>query len=144
MSIRLAKLSGTEGPVAEVATENTLVAATAQSRNRRQDFAWRLPVSLRAGSPTWTWVGVLVVAAGFVLLAVAWGQVAGETQVYLQVPYVVSAALVGLGLIMVGLTVVSIAARQQDATARDHQIEQLLVSIDELKDALAKPKGRQR
>ena len=97
----------------------------------------QLPAWLRAGSSAWIWIGVVVAAVGFVMLAYAWGRVAGETELYLQMPYVVSAALAGLGVIMVGLTVVNIASRQQDAAARDRQIEEMLAAIDELREALA-------
>ena len=97
----------------------------------------QLPAWLRAGSSAWIWIGVVVAAVGFVMLAYAWGRVAGETEVYLQMPYVVSAALAGLGVIMVGLTVVNIASRQQDAAARDRQVEEMLAAIDELREALA-------
>jgi len=145
MSSRLAESPNSEGPVAELATETAAyLARTGTGERRRRVIAARLPASLQAGSPAWTWVGILVAVAGFVMLAVAWGQVAGETQVYLQLPYVVSAALVGLGVIMVGLTVVSIASRQQDAAARDHQIDRLLAAIEELQDALAAPTRKRR
>ena len=97
----------------------------------------QLPAWLRAGSSAWIWIGVVVAAVGFVMLAYAWGRVAGETELYLQMPYVVSAALAGLGVIMVGLTVVNIASRQQDAAARDRQVEEMLAAIDELREALA-------
>src|SRR5687767_8976487 len=61
---------------------------------------WALPPALRAGAPAWVWVGMGVCVFGFILIAVGWGQVAGETQVHLQLPYVVSAAMVGLGLVI--------------------------------------------
>jgi hypothetical protein len=64
---------------------------------------------------------------------IAWGQVAGETQVYLQVPYLVSAGLTGLALVMVGLTIINVAAKQRDAVDRDRQIDQLISILGELK-----------
>jgi hypothetical protein len=96
-----------------------------------------LPPALRAGAPAWIWLGVGVSGVGFILIAVGWGQVAAETQVYLQLPYVVSAALVGLTLVMVGLSVLNIATRQRDGLDRDRQITQLLAIMEELKEALA-------
>ena len=98
---------------------------------------WALPPALRAGAPAWVWVGMGVSVLGFVLIAVGWGQVAGETQVYLQLPYVVSAAVVGLGLVIVGLTVLNIVTRQRDGIDRDRQITQLVTILEEVKDALA-------
>ena len=95
-----------------------------------------LPPALRAGAAAWIWIGIAIVAGGFILIAVGWGRVAAETQVYLQMPYVVSAALVGLGVVMIGLTVVNIVARQRDGIDRDRQITQLVTILEELKDAL--------
>ena len=97
----------------------------------------RLPAWLRGTSPALTFIGVGVAIIGFVLIAVAWGQVAGETQVYLQLPYLVSAGLTGLGLVMVGLTVVNVAAKRRDAADRDRQIDQLVSILQELKATLA-------
>lgn len=103
-----------------------------------------LPPQLQAGAPSWIWLGVLIVAMGFVLIAVGWGQVAAETQVYLQLPYVVSAGMVGLGLILVGLTVLNLASRQRDGLERDRQIDQLVGIIEELKETMAERQGGPR
>jgi hypothetical protein len=97
---------------------------------------FKVPTWLRAGAPAQTYNGVGVAVLGFVLILVAWGQVAGETQVYLQVPYLVSAGLTGLGLVMVGLTIVNVAAKQRDAADRDRQMDQLVSILDELRGAL--------
>jgi hypothetical protein len=97
---------------------------------------FRLPTWLRADSPALTYIGVGVALLGFLLILLAWGQVAGETQVYLQVPYLVSAGFTGVGLVMVGLTVVNVAAKQRDAADRDRQMDQLVSILDELKNAL--------
>ena len=104
----------------------------------------RLPAWLRGGSPTPIYIGIGVALVGFVLLLVAWGQVAGETQVSLQLPYLVSAGLTGLALVMVGLTVVTIAAEQRDAAARDRQMDQLVSILDELNTTLAETRDRKK
>ena len=104
----------------------------------------RLPSWARSGSPVLTYIGIAVAMLGFVLILVAWGQVAGETQVYLQVPYLVSAGLTGVGLVMVGLTIVNVAAKQRDAADRDRQIDQLVSILDELKSALGDEGNRRR
>jgi hypothetical protein len=96
-----------------------------------------LPPWLRGEKPVVTYIGVAVAMIGFVLILVAWGQVAGETQVYLQVPYLVSAGLTGLGLVMVGLTVVNVAAKARDAADRDRQMDQLVSILGELKATIA-------
>ena len=104
----------------------------------------RLPPWLRPGSPAITYIGVGVAVLGFLLILLAWGQVAGETQVYLQIPYLVSAGLSGIGLVMVGLTVVNVSAKQRDAADRDRQMDQLVSILDELKTVVGekRPRGR--
>jgi hypothetical protein len=104
----------------------------------------RLPPWLRGSSPVPIYIGIAIAIAGFVLLLVAWGQVAGETQVSLQLPYVVSAGLTGLALVMVGLTVVTLAAEQRDAAARDRQMDQLVSILDELNTTLAETRDRKK
>jgi hypothetical protein len=105
----------------------------------------RVPAWLRGGSPALTFAGVGIAVGGFVLILIAWGQVAGETQVYLQVPYLVSAGLTGLALVMVGLTIVNVAAKQRDALDRDRQMDQLVSIMGELKAALGdRAEGRSR
>jgi hypothetical protein len=92
--------------------------------------------ALRPLSPVPTYVGIAVATLGFVLIAVAWGQVAGQTNVALQVPYVVSGGLFGLSLVMVGLTVVSVAAKRRDAALREQQTQLLADALRELRSAL--------
>lgn len=83
-----------------------------------------------------TYVGVILAAAGAVLLAIAWGQVAGETNVALQVPFVVSAGFTGLGLVAAGLTVVNISAKQADARERASQVAELRSLLVELRNVV--------
>ena len=104
----------------------------------------RVPAWLQGSSPVPIYIGIAIALAGFVLLLVAWGQVAGETQVSLQLPYLVSAGLTGLALVMVGLTVVTIAAEQRDAAARDRQMDQLVSVLDELNTTLAETRARKK
>jgi hypothetical protein len=92
--------------------------------------------SMRALPHIGTWVGVLVAGAGFVLVAIAWGRTAGLANVALQIPYVVSAAFTGLGLVVVGVTVVSIAAKQEDARERRRQLGELRALLSELRSSV--------
>ena len=98
-------------------------------------LADRLP-ALRPLSPVPTYLGVAVSVLGFVLLAVAWSRSAAQTNVALQVPYLISGGMVGLGLVMVGVTVVSVAARRRDAQLREQQTELLASALRELSAAL--------
>ena len=119
---------------------DTDIVATDDLRTRRV----ALPPWLRPSSPVLTYIGVGVAIAGFVLILIAWGQVAGETQVYLQIPYLVSAGLTGVGLVMVGLTIINVAAKQRDAADRDRQMDQLVSILSELQTTLAETKPRRR
>lgn len=92
--------------------------------------------ALRAVPNLATWAGVLVAAIGLVLIAVAWGRVAGLTNVALQMPYVVSAGFTGLGLIVIGLTVVSIDAKRTDAAERSRQLRELRDVLADLRAEL--------
>jgi hypothetical protein len=108
----------------------------------RKGLAQRIP-ALRPLSPVPTYAGIAVAAIGFVLMAVAWGRVAGEVNVALQMPYLISGGLIGLGMVMVGLTVVSVAARRRDAVLREQQTELLADALRELSAALD-PDDRRR
>jgi hypothetical protein len=91
---------------------------------------------LRADSPVPVYVGILLVLGGFAIIGVTWGKVAGLLQVPLQLPYLVSGGLTGLGLIMVGITVISVAAKRRDAAERSRQLDQLAEIMRELHVAL--------
>ena len=133
------------GDIEVIAPEQTAEEALAPASFERDETRTRrprLPSWTRSGSPVLTYIGVGVSVLGFVLILIAWGQVAGETQVYLQVPYLVSAGLSGVGLVMVGLTIVNVAAKQRDAADRDRQIDQLVSILDELKSALGEDRRR--
>ena len=97
--------------------------------------ARRLPAfaALRPLSPTPTYIGIGIAILGFVLLAVAWGGVAGEDNVAFQIPYLVSGGLVGIGLILVGLTIINVAAKRRDSALREQQIELLAAALRELR-----------
>ncbi len=111
-------------------------AAAGQVRARRRSVRVARPAWANPEHPAFVWIGVVVAGIGFGLIGLAWGQVAGETQVYLQLPYVVSAGLTGLGLIMVGVTVVNVAAKRRDAVERDRQIDRLVSILEEVEHAV--------
>lgn len=98
--------------------------------------------ALRPLSPTPTYIGVGVAALGFLLLAVAWGQIARETDVALQMPYLVSGGLVGVCCVFVGLTIVSIAARRRDAALRERQTALIAAALSDLHTLLEDRDGR--
>ena len=92
---------------------------------------------MRPVGPTITYVGIAVAAAGFAVIMYSWGEVAALTNVALQMPYLLSGGLVGLGLILAGLTLVNINAKRQDAAARERQLGQVREVLTEVKALLA-------
>ena len=74
-------------------------------------------------------IGVVLVAAGFVALFLAWNGAAGLDYVEGQMPYLLSGGLVGLGLIGAGLTVVLVQSHRRET-------EVLAARLDELIEAL--------
>lgn len=87
---------------------------------------------MRPIRPTMTLVGIGVAAVGFVLILFAWGKVAPLTAVPLQLPYLISGGLTGLGLVMVGVTLVNVQAKREDAAHRDRQMAQLSEALAEI------------
>lgn len=83
-----------------------------------------------------TFVGVVVAAVGFALIGYAWAKVAGLVDVWKQMPYVVSAGLPGLGLVMTGLVIVNVSARRQDGAARARQMATLTEAMRDLQQSL--------
>ena len=79
------------------------------------------------------YVGVLVALAGFTLLGIGWARVAGLVQVWEQMPYLMSAGLPGVGLVMTGLVIVNVSARRQDGAARARQLRMLSEALHELR-----------
>jgi len=94
----------------------------------------RLAAVFAPSSPTPVIVGVVVVAVGFGLIAVGWAKVAGLTDVGLQLPYLVSAGLTGLALVMVGLLIINLAVRNRDAAEHRRLLEALTEAVGELRD----------
>lgn len=124
--------------VTPVEEEGALASLTQAGRSRlRGRVGW-----LEGGSRLPTYVGVVVTAVGFALIALAWAKIAALTDVALQLPYLVSAGLTGLALVMVGLIVINIAAKRQDAAERARQMQALNESLSELAAAIADAEER--
>lgn len=88
------------------------------------------------GSSTGIWLGLAITGAGLVGIFIAWVKTAGLLNVALQLPYVVSGGLTGLGLVIVGMAVVDIAVRRQDSHERRQQLAQMSEVLTELRDYL--------
>ncbi|HET6793493.1 MAG TPA: hypothetical protein VFH45_03570, partial [Acidimicrobiales bacterium] len=60
----------------------------------------------------------------------------GQADVFLQMPYLLSAGLPGLGLVMVGLVVINVSARRQDGARRARQMAALGEVLADLRRTL--------
>lgn len=88
------------------------------------------------GASTWVYVGVIAAAGGFGLIAYSWSKVAGELNVGLQLPYLISAGLVGLGIVIVGVALAHFAALHRDSIDRTRQMEQVTGLLRSIVDEL--------
>ena len=90
------------------------------------------PRVLRPLSPVPTVAGVVAVALGLVLIAVAWGGVAGEPEVNRQIPYLVSGGIFGLAVVLIGLTVINVASRRREIALREQHTQLLADAVEQL------------
>jgi hypothetical protein len=72
------------------------------------------------------------VVAGFALLFLAWSDVAAQSEVWRQMPFLSSAGFPGLGLVMAGLVVASLGVRRQDGARRERQMAELTEALRSL------------
>src|SRR5881628_756850 len=82
------------------------------------------------------WAGIVLIAAGFGLLGLAWNRVASMTDVTKQLPYFVSGGLVGLGLILVGLLVINLSVKRREAIERQRQMEEVRDALVALRETI--------
>jgi hypothetical protein len=104
------------------------------------------PERVEFRSPAWgvespypVLAGVVIVVAGLGLIGYTWGRVAGLLLIPLQLPYVISGGLTGLGLVLVGMTIVNITVRRQDGARRDERVEQLSSILQALAVSMRTP-----
>ena len=100
----------------------------------RPQSRWRFVTDPTSLVPTFA--GIAIAIVGFVLMIIGWSQVAGETEVWKQMPYLLSAGLPGLGLVMLGLVIINVSARRQDGAERARQMSALTESLRQLQRSL--------
>ena len=76
--------------------------------------------------------GVIVLVVGGVLITLGWDRAATLDYVQGQFPYLLSASLPGIALIIIGMSILVLAVLRRDATEREAQLEKLTASISEL------------
>jgi hypothetical protein len=82
--------------------------------------------------PLFIYLGLTLVVAGFAALAFTWAKVAGLLAVPLQIPYIASGGLVGLGLVIAGLAITSIGVKRRDSVARVRKLEKLAATMESI------------
>lgn len=113
-------------------SENEPAASSAPSLSAEEGTSGRrLPSTVRAGATGLVYAGVAIATVGFAVIALSWGQVAGETEVFRQIPYVISGATTGLALVLVGLTLVNVTTKQREAIRRERQLDRLAELLGE-------------
>lgn len=103
------------------------------------DAGRRAPRLLALSDKTLVFASLAVVVVGFAVLAVTWGQVAGEVNVARQLPYVVSGGLTGLALVVVGTALGVVAGWRAERQADQFELERVCALVRELADALREP-----
>ena len=73
--------------------------------------------------------GVVLVAAGFALIFLAWNGAAGRDFIEGQFPYIISGGLVGLALVGTGLTVALVQAQRREARAVIDRLDELVEAV---------------
>ena len=86
-----------------------------------------------------TLLGWALVTAGFAAIAAAWGQVQGTHVVAVQLSYLTSGGLVGLGLIVLGTGLI----RADDLRAIREGVDELRDRINDLEHDVSDTKGPQ-
>lgn len=88
--------------------------------------------TLHRRAPMIVYVGVGLVLAGFTLIMFGWSKVAGLDSVPMQVPYLLSGGMIGLGIVLVGLTAVNLGALYAAEAERARQLERLANLVETL------------
>lgn len=77
-------------------------------------------------------VGIVLLVVGGVLITLGWDGAASLDYVQGQFPYLLSASVPGLALIIIGMSILVLAMVRRDAQERGAQLERLSASITEL------------
>lgn len=76
--------------------------------------------------------GVILLVIGGVLITLGWDGAADLDYVQGQFPYLLSASVPGIALVIIGMSVLVLAVVRRDAAEREAQLERLTSSINEL------------
>lgn len=87
-------------------------------------------------SPLLVYLGIFLIVAGFSIVTYTWAKVALLLAVPLQLPYIASGGLPGLGLVMLGVGITNIAVKRRDAFIRERKLEKLTATMESITKAV--------
>jgi hypothetical protein len=83
------------------------------------------------------YLGIGLAGLGFALIALAWNGAASFDHAPAQLPYLISGGLAGIGLIVVGVTVMAMQTMREQSAQRAAELARLEASLVELRSLLA-------
>jgi hypothetical protein len=86
-----------------------------------------------------TYAGILIAAVGFLVIALAWNGAASLDYFPGQFPFLISGGMTGIGLIIVGVTIMIIQTVRRDGQERTAQLDRLAATVTELKTRMSAP-----
>lgn len=81
------------------------------------------------------YLAIAVVVLGFAMLGIGWYDVARQTDVSQQLPYVMSTGLPGVALVIIGALIINVCVRRQDAAHRERQARLLVDALREFRES---------
>lgn len=118
------QISG-EGVMSETSLGDESTGDEARSSRRRLD-------ALLAGNAP-IWAGVVLLGTAFTVIGLAWREVALLSDVWQQVPYLLSGGFTGVILALAGLTAISASVRHRDAAEQSRQLDELREILTDLR-----------
>src|SRR5438309_9139840 len=99
------------------------------------------PVTIPGVRRTWArlggQLGLGLIAAGLLVIGLAWNGAAGIDFVSGQIPYLLSGGAMGLGLIGVGVGLVVVQNSRRDRSLVEAQLKELATAVNRLANAVA-------
>lgn len=86
-------------------------------------------------------IGLILAIAGFVAIFFGWNGAAGVDREPAQIPYLLSAGAVGIGLIVLGAALIVSESNRRDRSVLERQLEELNASIARLAAATSAVAG---
>ncbi len=80
--------------------------------------------------------GIFLGVAGLALITFGWAKVAGLAIVVLQIPYLISAGLTGLALVIVSVALIYVGVKRKDSNDVVGAMEELIMVVNELNSKL--------